>query len=251
LHFFLTPDWSRITPAAILIALGHSFFTLSLGQGTMVTYGSYLSRRDNLLACSVPVVLFDTVVSMLAGIAVLTAVFSAGIEPTSGPALLFNAMPPVFSQMTGGTLFAALFFLLVTIAALTSEISALEPAIAYLMEERGYSRKRAVITCATGAWLIGIPCALSFNLLKHATIHGATFFDALSWTATNVLIPLGGLCAALLVGWRWGFARFFRHLLTGATAWFRRYRWLRPYLWVGVKITAPVLILLVLVSGLL
>jgi neurotransmitter:Na+ symporter, NSS family len=251
LRFFWTPDWSKITPAAILVALGHSFFTLSLGQGTMVTYGSYLDRRANLLACTVPVVLFDTVISMLAGVAILTVVFAAGMEPTSGPALLFHALPLVFGQMAGGTLFAILFFLLVGIAALTSEISALEPPVAYLMETRGWSRRRAVATCGIGAWLIGIPCALSFNLLRHWTLGGATLFDCLSWTVTNVMIPLGGLAAALLVGWRWGFSRFFRHLLEGAVHWFRRMRWLRGYLWLGVKITAPILILIVLVSGML
>jgi neurotransmitter:Na+ symporter, NSS family len=251
LQFFWTPDWSKITPAAILIALGHSFFTLSLGQGTMVTYGSYLDRRANLLACTVPVALFDTLISMLAGVAILTVVFAAGMEPTSGPPLIFHALPLVFGQMTGGTLFAIGFFLLVAIAALTSEISALEPAVAYIMETRGWSRRKAVLICSSCAWLIGIPCALSFNLLRDWTIAGATCFDCLSWTATNILIPLGGFAAVILVGWRWGFRRFFRHLLDGSLHWFRRYRWLRPYLWVGVKITAPILILIVLVSGML
>ena len=124
LAFLLKPDWSALTPTAFIAALGQSFFTLSLGQGTMVTYGSYLGTKDNLLKSCLPVALMDTVVSLLASLAVFTIVFSAGMQPDSAPALRFQTLPLVFSQIPGGYLLAILFFLLVVLAALSSEISA-------------------------------------------------------------------------------------------------------------------------------
>ncbi len=250
LLFLLTPDWSALTPQAFLMALGQAFFTLSLGQGTMVTYGSYLGRHENLLASCVPVVIMDTVVSLLSAIIVFTIVFSVGIEPDSGPALIFNTLPWVFSQVQWGHGIAVLFFLLVVLAALTSEISAMEPTVAYLIDEWGWKRKPAVLICGLGAFLLGIPAALSYSVLKDYTFAGMSIINAMDFLATGFLIPVGGLCAVLLVGWYWGARHALIQLKDGAEDVFSRNRWLDRYFLVCFKYTAPALIVLVFLNAL-
>lgn len=242
LAFLFKPDWSALTPAAFLVALGQSFFTLSLGQGTMVTYGSYLGNKENLLKSCIPVVLMDTLVSIFAAIAVFTIVFSAGIEPDQGPGLIFHTLPLVFSQIPGGALLAVLFFLLVFLAALTSEISAMEPTIAYLIDEKKWSRSSAVLACGLGAFLLGVPCALSTSVLKDYTFFGENFLDALAFLASNILIPLGGLAAVVLVGWVWGIPNALTQLKQGAYELFDRHRWIGGYFWFCFKYSAPILI---------
>jgi len=145
IHYLLTPDWSQLTPASIMMALGQAFFTLSLGQGTMVTYGSYLDKQDNLIKSCLPVIAMDTLVSLLSAVAVFSIVFSGGMEPNSGPGLIFHTLPMIFSQLSGGYFLAVAFFLLVFLAAITSQISAMEPTIAYLIDERGWKRRPACL----------------------------------------------------------------------------------------------------------
>lgn len=250
LAFLLTPDWSALSPQTLLIALGQAFFTLSLGQGTMVTYGSYLHPGANMITSCLPVVLMDTVVSLLAATAVFTIVFSTGMEPDSGPGLIFHTLPWVFSQIPWGHGIAILFFLLVMLAALTSEISAMEPTIAYLIDEWGWNRTPAVMCCGTGAFLLGVPAALSFSVLKSATIGGMTFMDIMDFVTTGILIPLGGLCAVMLVGWKWGVPKALEKLQQGAEALFERHLWLGSYFWFCFKYTAPILIAFVLLNAL-
>jgi len=250
LHFLLTPDWSLMTPVAILTALGQSFFTLSLGQGTMVTYGSYLSPKENLLKSCFPVIAMDTAVSLLAAVAVFTIVFSAGMEPNSGPGLIFHTLPWVFSQLPGGYVLAVMFFLLVVLAALTSEISALEPTIAYLMDEKGFKRKHAVLLCGLGAFALGIPSALSYSLLKDYLIFGLNFFDFASSLASSILIPVGGFMAVILVGWVWGISNAIDHLKQGSEDLFERRAWFVRYFWFSFKYSAPILVILVFLSAL-
>lgn len=203
LAFLLTPDWSKVTPVVLLTALGQSFFTLSLGQGTMITYGSYLKRTDSILGSSLPVVAMDTIVAILSAIAVMTVVFSAGVEPNQGTGLLFETLPIVFSQTAGGYFLAVGFFLLVSIAAITSEISAMEPTISYLTD-KGWERRKATALCATGVFLLGIPCALSFGVLKEVTFCGMNFFGLLEFLMLDIMVPLGGLGAVICVAWVWG-----------------------------------------------
>lgn len=251
LRFLFTPDWSVLTPTAIMIAMGQAFFTLSVGQGTLVTYGSYLKGHEDLLKSCFPVVLMDTFVSILSAIAVFTIVFSVGMEPNAGPGLIFHTLPLAFSQISGGYLLAILFFLLVILAALTSEISALEPAIAYLIDEHQWKRKPAVLACGLGGFLLGVPSALSYNLLKDYTISGMTFLDLLDFVCSSILIPVGGLLAVLLVGWRWGLPKALAALKQGAEAFFKRHTWLTHYFWFCFKYSAPVLILLVFLNALI
>lgn len=250
LTFLFTPEWSALTPKAILIALGQAFFTLSLGQGTMVTYGSYLGKNDSLLGSCIPVVIMDTVISLTAAIAVFTIVFAVELEPSAGPGLIFHTLPWAFSQIPFGHAVAVLFFLLIMLAALTSEISAMEPSIAYLMDEWGWKRTPAVLTTGIGAFLLGIPAALSYSVLKDLTIGGMTVLDLMSFVATSILIPLGGLFAVILVGWRWGVPKAIAQLKTGATELFEKHQWLSRYFWFCFKYSAPVLIVLVLLNEL-
>lgn len=250
LHFLLSPDWSLLTPAAVITALGHSFFTLSVGQGTMITYGSYLSERENIPLLCLPVALLDTLVSLLVAIVIFTTVFSAGIEPSAGPALIFHTLPYVFSNVSGGNLVAISFFFLVVLAALTSEISAMEPIIAYLIDEKGVQRKHAVILTALGGFLLGIPSALSTNLLRDFTFMGYDFLDMIGFVATSVLIPLGGFVVVIMVGWHWGAHNAMAHLREGAKSLFEKFPFLRAYFCFCFKYSAPILIVFVFLHAL-
>jgi neurotransmitter:Na+ symporter, NSS family len=250
LEFLFSPDWSLLTPTAILIALGQSFFTLSLGQGTMVTYGSYLNQNENLLKSCFPAVIMDTIVSLLSAIAVFTIVFSVGIQPDSGPGLIFHTLPWVFSQIPGGYLVSIMFFLLVSLAALTSEISALEPTISYLVDERGWKRHNAVLGAGIGAFLLGIPCALSSSVLKDFKLFGSNSLDLMANLASNILIPVGGLLAVILVGWVWGFHNVLDELKKGSNSLYERRPLLVSYFKIGIKYTAPILIILVFLNAL-
>lgn len=249
LRFLFTPDWSVLTPTAIIVAMGQAFFTLSIGQGTLVTYGSYLRGEENLVQSCFPVVLMDTLVSIFSAVAVFTIVFSVGLQPDVGPGLIFHTLPLAFSQISGGYLLALLFFLLVVVAALTSEISALEPAIAYLIDERHWTRRSAVLACGLGAFLLGIPSALSYNLLKNYTLFGMTFLDIVDLLCSSVLIPLGGLFAVILVGWVWGVPQAIAQMKRGAPDLFERRPWLKSYFWFCLKYSAPILIILVFLNA--
>jgi NSS family neurotransmitter:Na+ symporter len=248
--FLMAPQWSALTPQAFLAALGHAFFTLSLGQGTMVTYGSYLSKDSNMVGNGFAVIAVDTLISLLATVAIFAIVFSTGLEPSGGPALIFHTLPWVFSQIPLGHLIAVLFFLLVVLAAITSEISAMEPTIAWLIDDKKWRRTPAVLLCSTGVFLLGIPSALSYSLLKNQTLWGMTFLDLMDFLATALLIPLGGLCAVLLVGWKWGVRHALAQLKQGAESLFQKNHWLAAYFKFCFKYSAPALIVLVLLHAL-
>jgi NSS family neurotransmitter:Na+ symporter len=245
LAFLLTPDFSALSNEAIIVALGQSFFTLSIGQGTLVTYGSYLSKNEHILSSSFPIVIMDTLVSLLSAVAIFTIVFSVGIAPDSGPALLFHTLPLVFSQIPAGYFVSVLFFLLVLLAALTSEISALEPSIAYLCDRKGWKRSSAVLAVGTASFLVGVPCALSTSLLKDFSIFSfPNILEAMIYLCSNVLIPLGGLAAVLLTGWKWGLNGFFAELFAESkgTGFVKSYfRWTLLYL-------SPLLIIVVFLN---
>lgn len=250
LYFLLKPDWSAVTSTTVLLALGQSFFTLSAGQGTMITYGSYLSEEDSLLRVCVPVALADTLISLLAAVAVFTIVFSSGVEPTQGFGLIFQTLPLVFSEVSGGYLLAFFFFLLVFLAAVTSEISAMEPVVAYLVDEWQWTRQRAVAACALLTFLLGIPSALSYSVLSDFQIFGLSFLEAMDFIATSILIPLGGLAAVLLVGWRWGMKPALEKISLGSPNLWERRPWVAYYLRFCIRYVAPCLIGLVFLHAL-
>lgn len=250
LSFLLSPDWNELTPQLFLIALGQSFFTLSIGQGTMITYGSYLDKKENVLTSCIPVVLLDTVVSLVSAVVVFTIVFSVGMTPDSGPSLLFQTLPLVFSQLPAGGLLAILFFLLVFFAAVTSEISAMEPLVAYIVDEWKWSRKWAVMLTSFGVFLVGIPCALSTSLLKDWTLFGWTPLELMIFIGSSILIPLGGFFAVILVGWVWGVNKSLKEMKEGAGSTFERYPKLPGYFALCFRYTAPILIAIILMNAL-
>jgi len=248
LKFLLSPRWDLVTPAGVLIALGQAFFTLSLGQGTMVTYGSYLSKKEDIPKSCFPVVLLNTIIAILVGIAIFTIVFSQDLSPIAGPSLIFETLPLVFTKMKLGYVISIFFFLLVTIAALTSEISALEPFISYLIDEKGWNRKKAAIFAGFIAFLIGVPSALSFGLLKRFTLFGLNFFDFVSFLSVNILVPLGGFLVVILVSYVWGIKKAFEHLKVSDVAFFHHRPWVAAYFKVCLKYISPILIILILLN---
>lgn len=250
LAFLWVPDWAKINGQSILIALGHAFFTLSLGMGAMMTYGSYMSKKDSVVSAAAQIVFLDTLIALMAGVAIFTAVFASGLDPAAGPGLIFQTLPAVFASMTGGVYFSLLFFVLLAIAALTSAISLLEVVVAYFVDERGWNRKGAVLIFGGSIYLLGVPSALSFNLMADVTIFGKTFFDVVDFIASNVLLPFGGLMIAIFAGWIWSRTSVMTAVKEGAEHFFEAYPWFEGVWFVFLRFVAPVLITLVLLNSL-
>ena len=245
--FLLNPDWSKINAQSILVALGHAFFTLSLGMGAMLTYGSYMSKDDNIPLASFQIIILDTVVAL---IAIFTSVFAVVLDPSAGPGLVFHTIPATFAKMPGGYFFSILFFILLTIAALTSAISLLEVVVAYFVDELGWNRKKAVIILGFVVFLLGLPSALSFNLLADYKIYGKNFFDLVDFFASNILLPTGGLLISIFVGYVWGFDKVLLNLKSGAEGLFDNYPKVIITWKFFLKYLSPVLIFVVLLQSL-
>ena len=202
IDYLFHPDFSKIDAKACAAALGQAFFSLSLGFGTILTYASYASKSDNIMTQSASTAISDLMFALIAGVAIMPAVFAFGIDPQSGPGLVFETLPYVFGQMPAGGVVAILFFLALLVAALTSSISMLEVAVAYLMEEKKFSRLTACITLFVICWIVGALCSLSFGPLSHIKIDGGNLFDFFDSFSSNVLMTLGSLFTVLFVGWR-------------------------------------------------
>ncbi|MFO8055546.1 MAG: sodium-dependent transporter [Bacteroidales bacterium] len=201
LKFLFKPDFSKLSTNSILEALGQAFFSLSIGMGALITYGSYISKKENLSLSAIQVTFTDAVVAILAGIAIFPAVFAFGIEPGSGPGLVFVTLPNIFIQMPGGYFFAVLFFTLLIVAALTSSISVLEVVVAYFSEEFNISRSKATVLGSVTITALGLVCAMSWGATKTWTIFGLTTFECMDWLSANLLLPLGGFFIVIFVGW--------------------------------------------------
>ncbi|WP_255987571.1 sodium-dependent transporter [Chitinolyticbacter albus] len=200
-RYFVTPDFSKMTPAMIVDALGLAFFSLSIGGGMIIAYGSYVSKETKLVGATLWVSTLATLACVLAGLMVLPAVFAFHVDPAAGPGLTFITMPAIFAQMPGGQLFAVAFFLLLLFAALTSSVSILEPIVSFLIDEFGMTRQPATFAVAITSFIIGIPAALSFGPMADTLFFGMNAFDLMDYVASNVMMPAGGLLAALFVGW--------------------------------------------------
>jgi neurotransmitter:Na+ symporter, NSS family len=204
LRFMFQADFSLLTPQALLDALGHAFFTLSLGAGTMITYASYLDPEADLGGLALRIALLDTLMALLAALTIFSVAFAAGIEPGAGPGLVFQTLPILLLELPFGSVLALLFFLLLAFAALSSSISMLEVTVAYLVDEKAWPRWRATGMVGVAAFLVGLPSALSFNLWQdYKFFFGRTFFDACDLLVSSYLLPLGGLMVAIYVGWIW------------------------------------------------
>lgn len=200
--FLFSPDFSKLSWNAVLIAMGHAFFTLSLGMGAMMVYGSYLSSGTSIVRSSFWIALIDTVVALVAGLVIFSVVFANDMSTAAGPGLLFQTLPVAFGQMQGGWFFGTLFFALVVLAAFSSAISLIEPALSWLEQNWGMHRMKAATTLGIFVWLLGGGTVLSFNHWSGFHLIGErSFFDSLDFLTTNVMLPLGGLLMAVFIGW--------------------------------------------------
>ncbi len=247
LAFLFRPDFSKITAGVILTAMGLAFFKLSLGMGTMMTYGSYFRDDQNIPQTTLRVMAADLCVSMLAGIAIFPAVFTFGFEPAAGPALVFITIPAVFSQIPGGQLLMIAFFVLASVAATGAMLSLMEVPVVILHERFGLSRAKATLLTITGLMLLGSSCALTNNVLADFKLFGMNMFDLFDFVSSNVLLPLGGILLAVFVGWVWGADKFGQALSNQGTLGNRTTIRIAFFL---LRYISPALILLVMLKGL-
>lgn len=189
LEFLFKPDFSKMTGDGVLTAMGHAFFTLSLGMGAIMVYGSYLPKGISIAKTSILIAGADTLVALLAGVAIFPIVFANGLEASAGPGLIFQTLPIAFGNMTGGWLFGVLFFVLLVFAAISSAISLIEPAVAWVAENYDVDRKQASIYMGVGTWALGL-----------GTVFSESFFEKIDYLTANLMLPLGGLGIALFAG---------------------------------------------------
>jgi NSS family neurotransmitter:Na+ symporter len=201
-HFMFSPDFTKITPVAVLSAMGHAFFSLSLGMGAVMVYGSYLQRNVSIARTTIYIALADTLLGLLVGLAIYALVFANHLEPSAGPGLIFQSLPIVFGHMPWGSLIGTLFFILVAFAAWTSAISLVEPAVAWIVENTSVKRPSAAWAIGIVIWMLGIAVLLSFNEWKDIKIiFGLNVFETLDKLTSTILLPLGGLMMAIFAGY--------------------------------------------------
>ncbi len=247
LSFLFHPDFSKIDANVLISALGQGFFSLSLGMGALITYGSYIKKKDNLTSTAFSVVLADTLIALLAGLVIFPAAFSFGIRPTAGMGLVFNTIPMIFNQMTGGYVFCIIFFVLLAIAALTSTISLLEVVVAYLSEELHINRKWSTVWACLATLFIGSFASLSLMENTPFTIGDRTVFDLMDFVSSNILLPLGGVLIVIFVGWRLGKAKFFEEVTNEGTI----KASLKKIIFFIIRYLAPIAITIVFIRGLI
>ncbi len=199
--FMFRFDPGKLTADAILSALGHSFFTLSLGMGAIMAYGAYMARGESLGKTVVTIGILDTGVAIVAGLVIFSIVFANGLDPAAGPSLMFQTLPVAFSQMPGGVVLGGIFFVLIVFAAWSSAISLAEPTVAWAVESTNMNRITATLVVCLPTWLLGMACALSLNAWSDITILGSGILDFLDKLTTNVMLPLGGMLIAIFTGW--------------------------------------------------
>lgn len=231
LSFMFNPDWSALNGGIVLAAMGQAFFTLSLGMGAMMAYGSYLGEDVSLIGTARTVIILDTVVALLAGMAIFPIVFANGLSPGEGPGLIFVTLPLAFGNMTGGMVLGLMFFLLLTFAALTSAISLLEPVVEFIEERTPLSRVAATLAAAVAVWALGVAALLSFNVWNAPVAFGLNVFDLLDTFTSKILLPLTGLGAVVFTAWcldRDSVRRELRLGDTGHTLWQVTARYIAP-----------------------
>ena len=200
--FLFAPDFSNVTSDTLLQAMGQAFFSLSLGMGSIMAYGAYMPKDQKVVSTSFTVASLDTLIAILAGLAIFPIIFAFNLEPNSGPGLVFVSMLSAFNQMQFGQFIGPLFFILLSVAALSSSISLLEPGVAYLSEENILSRRRSAEIISFFVWFLGIGSVLSFNIWSDFSLIGdRNFLDSMDFIANQILLPLGGMLIAIFVGW--------------------------------------------------
>ncbi len=246
LKFLFKPDFSKVDSNVILSALGQAAFSLSIGMGCLITYGSYIKKDNNLTKMAFSVSIADMCIAILAGVAIFPAIFSFGLSPAQGPGLVYIVLPEIFEQMTGGTFFSLLFFVLLAIAALTSSISLLEVVVAYFTEEFKMKRSTATIVATSLSAVLGVFTTLSFGPLKNAAIFKKSIFDSCDFLATNILLPLGAFFIVVFLGWFYDKKQTKDELSNHGTLKVRLF----PLFMFIIRFIAPLAILLVFLQGL-
>lgn len=249
--FLFNTDFSKIDAQAVLIAIGQAFFSIGVAMGLMMAYGAYVPRNVSLTRSAVIIAVADTMVALLAGLMIFPLVFANGLDPASGPGLVFRTLPTAFAGMAGGAIFGALFFLLLAFAAVTSIIAIIEPIVAYAEDRWQIRRRNACIMLGLLAWVIGMASVLSFNVLAgfaplsmFETFDGMTLYGLIDYFTANLLMPLGGILIAVFVGWRLKPSVIAEELSFGSA-------WLyQSWLWM-IRIVAPAAIAWVLIEGLI
>ena len=241
LLFYLKPDFSKLNGKILLFAIGQAFFSLSLGMGTMITYGSYISKSDNLVTSAGWVAFSDTLIALLAGFIIFPTLFAIpGISPGEGAGLVFKVLPLVFSKLPGGIIFGTLFFLLLTIAALTSTISLLEVPVAYLVDEKNWPRSRAALLTGLIAFLLGIPSALSTGAISFFT--KINFLSWIDFLFGNISLAVGALLICIFIGWIWGVKNASKEVEVGNPSFKIKNLWA-----FSVRFLSPLAILIILI----
>lgn len=244
--FFLKPDFSKLTSGAFLAALGQVFFSLSLGTGATITYGAYLAKDQNVVKNAGTIAFFDTAVAMIAGFAILPAVFAFGFDPESGQGLMFQTLPTIFGQMTAGKIFGVIFFVLVLFAAVSTSIAYMEVIVSFVVNTFKMARAKATVICGILVTCLGIPCALSFGIWSDIKVAGKTFFDLGDYFVSNISLPIGGILACVFIGWVWKSENAVKEITNEGKA---------PFKFAGawaalVKYVLPVIIAIIFVTSL-
>lgn len=247
LAFLFNPDFSKLTGTVVLTALGLAFFKLSIGMGTMMTYGSYFRDNQDIPTTAFRVMSADLCVSLLAGIAIFPAVFTFGFEPAAGPALVFITIPAVFSQMPMGQTLMVVFFVLTAIAATGAMLSLMEVPVVIIHERFGLSRPKAVLLTLALLALTGSSCALTNSALQDFKLFGLNMFDLFDFLSSNIILPAGGIFVALFVGWVWGVDKFQQAISNGGHLHNQK---LARAVFSLLRYVSPLLILVVMLKGL-
>ena len=248
LDYLFNPDFSKIDAKACAAALGQAFFSLSIGFGTIMTYASYVSKKENVMFQSMATAASDLAFALIAGMAIMPAVFAFGLNPQSGPGLVFETLPYVFSQMPAGGVVAILFFLALLVAAVTSSISMFEVGVAYLVEEKKLPRVGACAIIFAFCWILGAFCSLSFGPLSEFRLFGRNIFDFFDNLSSNVLMTLGSLLTVLFVGWRLKKTDIYDEFTNGGTISMNAK--IFGVLWFLIRYVAPLAIIVIFVYGL-
>lgn len=246
LEFLFKPDFSKVTADTFLNALGQAFFSLSIGCATVLTYGSYVKKNEKIVKMSSLTAISDTFFAIIAGLAIMPAVFAFGISPSEGPGLLFVVLPDIFDQIAGGGIIAILFFFVLFIAAVTSSISLLEVCVTFLIEECRLRRRTAVLLSSGVCLVLCTLCALSGSVLSDVHVLGRTFFDFFDMISANFLMPFCGLLVVIFVGWKMKREAFLDEISNGGTLPNTKLYNVIFYL---VRYVAPIVIAVIMVFG--
>lgn len=254
IRYMLKPDFGKLTPAAVAAAMGQAFFSLSLGVGVILTYSSYVSKKEDIFVSGLGTAGFDLLFAMIAGFAIMPAVFASGVEPSSGPGLIFETLPYIFAKMRAVSPFlsaatAILFFISITVAALSSAISMFEVGVAYLVEEQHISRKKATLAIFSFAWVLGILCSLSFGTLGDLKIFKHTIFGFCDMLTSNFLMTFGGLLFTILVGWKIDKTVVRNEFTNNGTLKFNAK--IFPFVHFLIKYVAPIVIIIVFITAMI